>query len=127
VLSPLVLAMPPGTPYASFALPYPIRVDCFTCTAHLPAPYNAPALHLLTHSHADHTLGLSSKLFAARVVCSPNTKEMLLRHESFLERAKKDAGEVATRTFAHLKVEGGASSRDLLVSVRASHTCHVLT
>ncbi|KAG2344465.1 hypothetical protein BDR05DRAFT_910025 [Suillus weaverae] len=109
--------MPPGTPYASFALPYPIRVDCFTCTAHLPAPYNSPALYLLTHSHTDHILGLSSKSFAARVVCSPDTKEMLLRHEIYLERAKKDAGEVATRTFAHLKVEGGVFRRDLLHAV----------
>ncbi|KAG1766143.1 hypothetical protein EDD22DRAFT_878557, partial [Suillus occidentalis] len=109
--------MPPGTPYASFALPYPIRVDCFTCTAHLPAPYNTPALYLLTHSHTDHILGLSSKSFAARVICSPDTKEMLLRHEIHLERAKKDAGEVATRTFAHLKVEGGVLRRDLLRAV----------
>ncbi|KAG1780545.1 beta-lactamase-like protein [Suillus placidus] len=109
--------MPPGTPYASFALPYPIRVDCFTCTAHLPAPYNTPALYLLTHSHTDHIVGLSSKSFAARLVCSPDTKEMLLRHEIYLERAKKDAGEVATRTFAHLKVEGGVFRRDLLHAV----------
>ncbi|KAG1818539.1 uncharacterized protein BJ212DRAFT_1479545 [Suillus subaureus] len=109
--------MPPGTPYASFALPYPIRIDCFTCTARLPVPYNTPALYLLTHSHTDHILGLSSKSFAARVVCSPDTKEMLLRHEIYLERAKKDAGEVATRTFAHLKVEGGALNRDLLHAV----------
>ncbi|KAG2147457.1 beta-lactamase-like protein [Suillus bovinus] len=109
--------MPPGTPYASFALPYPIRVDCFTCTAHLPPPYNTPALHLLTHSHTDHILGLSSKSFASRVVCSPDTKEMLLRHEVHLERTKKDSGEVATRTFAHLKAEGGALSRDLLHAV----------
>jgi hypothetical protein len=42
---------------------------------------------------------------------------MLLRHEIYLERAKKDAGEVATRTFAHLKVEGGVISRDLLHAV----------
>lgn len=109
--------MPPGTPYSSFALPYPIRVDCFTCTAHLPAPYNTPALYLLTHSHTDHILGLSSKSFAARVVCSPDTKEMLLRHEIYLERIKKDAGEVATRTFAHLKVEVGVFGRDLLRAV----------
>jgi hypothetical protein len=117
-----LVPMPPGTPYASFALPYPIRVDCFTCTAHLPTPYRTPALYLLTHSHTDHIVGLSSKSFAAQVVCSPDTKEMLLRHEIHLERAKKDAGEVATRTFAHLKVEGGAISRDLLVSARAFFT-----
>ncbi|KAG1742254.1 beta-lactamase-like protein [Suillus paluster] len=109
--------MPPGTPYASFALPYPIRVDCFTCTDHLPAPYTNPALYLLTHSHTDHILGLSSKSFAARVVCSPDAKQMLLRHEVYLERSKKDAGEVAMRTFAHLKVDGGALRRDLLHAV----------
>ncbi|KAG1718369.1 beta-lactamase-like protein, partial [Suillus lakei] len=96
--------------------PLSIRVDCFTCTAHLPAPYNTPALCLLTHSHTDHILGLSSKSFAARVVCSRH-KRVLLRHEIYLERAKKDAGEVATRTFAHLKVEGGALRRDLLNAV----------
>ena len=111
--------MPQGTPYSSFALPYPIRVDCFTCTNHLPAPYNTPALHLLTHTHTDHILGLSSKSFAARVVCSPDAKEMLLRHEVYLERAKKDTGEAGTRTFAHLKVNSGALRRDLLVSMRS--------
>jgi hypothetical protein len=47
---------------------------------------------------------------------------MLLRHEISLERAKKDAGEVATRTFAHLRVEGGVLRRDLLVSIRALFT-----
>jgi hypothetical protein len=114
------VAMPQGTPYSSFALPYPIRVDCFTCTDHLPAPYNTPPLHLLTHTHADHILGLSSKSFAARVVCSPDAKEMLLRHEIYLERSKKDAGEAGTRTFAHLKVEAGALKRDLLVSAISS-------
>lgn len=40
-----------------------------------------------------------------------------MRHEIYPERAKKDAGEVAMRTFAHLKLEGGAFSRDLLRAV----------
>jgi hypothetical protein len=125
-LTLIPLAMPQGTPYFSFALPYPIRVDCFTCTDHLPPPYNAPALYLLTHTHTDHTLGLSSKSFAAPVVCSPDAKEMLLRHEVYLERAKKDAGEARTRTFAHLKVDTGALKRDLLVSAISSSMCPVL-
>jgi len=110
------VAMPQGTPYSSFALPYSIRVDCFTSTDHLPAPYNTPALHLLTHTHWYHILGLPSKSFAARIICSPDAREMLLRHEVYLERAKRDVYEAGMRTFAHLKIDSGALTRDLVVS-----------
>ncbi|KIJ59654.1 hypothetical protein HYDPIDRAFT_140447 [Hydnomerulius pinastri MD-312] len=100
--------MPNGTPYHSFALPYPIRVDNFTSTIDdLPAPYNRPALHLLTHTHTDHIAGLASKSFAYRVVCSPDAKEMLLRHEVYAERSLHDHEYRADkkRTFGHLKIE----------------------
>ncbi|KAF8121744.1 beta-lactamase-like protein, partial [Boletus edulis] len=100
--------MPPGTPYHSFALPYPIRVDNFTDTLDdLPPPYNRPRLHLLTHTHSDHIAGLASKSFAYRVICSPDTKEMLLRREVYDERSLHDHEYRAEkkRTFGHLKVD----------------------
>ncbi|KAF8838244.1 hypothetical protein BDN67DRAFT_104631 [Paxillus ammoniavirescens] len=100
--------MPNGTPYHSFALPYPIRVDNFTDTIDdLPPPYNRPVLHLLTHTHSDHIAGLAAKSFAYRVICSPDAKEMLLRHEVYAERSLHDR-EYRTekkRTFGHLKIE----------------------
>ncbi|KIJ08475.1 hypothetical protein PAXINDRAFT_102543 [Paxillus involutus ATCC 200175] len=100
--------MPTGTPYHSFALPYPIRVDNFTDTIDdLPPPYNRPALHLLTHTHSDHIAGLAAKSFAYRVICSPDAKEMLLRHEVYAERSLHDHEYRAEkkRTFGHLKIE----------------------
>ncbi|KAG9317813.1 hypothetical protein JVU11DRAFT_2037 [Chiua virens] len=121
--------MPAGTPYHSFALPYPIRVDNFTDTLDdLPPPYNRPRLHLLTHTHSDHIVGLASKSFAYRVICSPDAKEMLLRHEVYAERSLHD-NEYRTekkKTFGHLKVDpyvtpNGqkffAGSRDLLYAI----------
>ncbi|KDQ51247.1 hypothetical protein JAAARDRAFT_211212 [Jaapia argillacea MUCL 33604] len=110
--------MPPGTPYNSLVLPYSIRVDEFTATL-------IPALHLLTHTHSDHIVGLSSKSFGSVVICSHDAKEMLLRHEVYAERALHEMelrGE-KMRTFRHLKVDpvkGGdgsvfyVGSRDLL-------------
>ncbi|KAL4081024.1 beta-lactamase-like protein [Scleroderma citrinum] len=121
--------MPPGSPYHSFALPYPIRVDNFTDTTDdLPSPYNRPALHLLTHTHSDHLTGLASKSFGHRIVCSPDAKEMLLRHEVYAERSLYDREYRAerTRTYGHLKIDPSvmpngekfyAASRDLLHAV----------
>ncbi|KAI9456327.1 hypothetical protein HD554DRAFT_2145601 [Boletus coccyginus] len=121
--------MPPGAPYHSFALPYPIRVDNFTDTLDdLPPPYNRPRLHLLTHTHSDHIAGLASKSFAHRVICSPDAKEMLLRHEVYAERSLHDHQYRAEKkkTFAHLKVDPYVmpngqklftGSRDLLFAV----------
>jgi glyoxylase-like metal-dependent hydrolase (beta-lactamase superfamily II) len=121
--------MPAGTPYHSFALPYPIRVDNFTDTLDdLPLPYNRPRLHLLTHTHSDHIAGLASKSFAYRVICSPDAKEMLLRHEVYEERALHDHQYRAEKkkTFGHLKVDPYVmpngqkfftGSRDLLVCI----------
>ncbi|KAI6044737.1 beta-lactamase-like protein [Pisolithus marmoratus] len=121
--------MPTNTPYHSFALPYPIRVDNFTDTVNdLPSPYNRPALHLLTHTHSDHLIGLASKSFGYQIICSPDAKEMLLRHEVYAERSLFDHEYRAqkTKTYSHLKVEpcvmpNGerfyAGSRDLLRAV----------
>ncbi|KAF4564795.1 hypothetical protein EYR40_010966 [Pleurotus pulmonarius] len=113
--------MPPGTPFSSLIPPYSnIRVDLFTDAT---ANGKPPALHLLTHTHSDHIVGLSSKSFAQPIVCSPDAKEMLLRHELYKERALFDGGvdgnlprsqaEENTyqyrvervRTFKHLKVD----------------------
>jgi DNA cross-link repair 1C protein len=112
--------MPPGTPDHGFVPPYAIRVDAFGGGAPRPA-----ALHLLTHTHADHVGGLQARGFAQPVVCSADAKAMLLRHEILAERALYD-GDVRAervRTYAHLRVEpvlrGGAlavhGARDLLV------------
>ncbi|KAI6027337.1 beta-lactamase-like protein [Pisolithus microcarpus] len=121
--------MPTGTPYHSFALPYPIRVDNFTDTVNdLPSPYNRPALHLLTHTHSDHLIGLTSKSFGYQIICSPDAKEMLLRHEVYAERSLFDHEYRAqkTKTYSHLKVapcvmpngeKFYAGSRDLLRAV----------
>lgn len=113
--------MPPGTPYGSFVKNYRIRVDDFT------GRVERVALHLLTHTHTDHLTGLSAQSFGQRIVCSPDAKEMLLRHEVYNERALKDLELRAEnfRTFNHLKVEPRklpdgtidyTGSRDLLVS-----------
>jgi glyoxylase-like metal-dependent hydrolase (beta-lactamase superfamily II) len=96
--------MPPGAPYRGFILPYSIRVDEFTC---LPPDYPvAPKLHLLTHTHSDHVLGLSSKSFGSTVVCSEDAKQMLLRHEVENERTMFERGVRAEkrRTYKHLRV-----------------------
>lgn len=116
--------MPIGTPYKSFILPYPIRVDDFTS---LPDSKGTAALHLLTHTHTDHLNGLSARSFAQIVVCSYDAKEMLLRHEVYAERFLKEQEIRAenVRTFSHLKIDptrtqDGAiyytGARDLLVS-----------
>ncbi|KAG5643924.1 hypothetical protein DXG03_009332 [Asterophora parasitica] len=113
--------MPPGTPFNSFALPYPIRVDNFASNT----DDNAPALHLLTHTHSDHINGLSAQSFGYKVVCSRDAKEMLLRHEVYAERAlhQQELRPQKTRTYSHLKVDPlrgpdgvlyYAGSRDLL-------------
>lgn len=78
-----------------------IRVDCFTTPPRsldppwlLPDPYDPilphrpapPAqLFLLTHVHTDHLIGLDNQ-FTGRIVCSPDTKRMLLRLEAEKER-----------------------------------------
>ncbi|KAH9959524.1 hypothetical protein BGW80DRAFT_1183450 [Lactifluus volemus] len=115
--------MPPGTPFHGLIPPFPIRVDEFASTPELTS---VPALYLLSHTHTDHILGLSSKSFASTTICSPDAKEMLLRHETYNERAVKDTDlrdeARASKTFAHLKIRpllndgrlDYSASRDLL-------------
>ena len=129
--------MPQGTPYNAFILPYPIRVDDFsnpssTNSSSSPSSYastslpSTASLYLLTHTHTDHLNGLAARSFGQTVVCSHDAKEMLLRHEAYMERSLRDADLRAEniRTFAHLRVapqrlEDGNmvyhGSRDLLV------------
>lgn len=115
--------MPPGTPYNSVIHPYNIRVDDFADSRDLSV---APALHLLTHTHSDHINGLSAKSFGSTVICSPDAKEMLLRHEVYNERAlqEQELRSEKQRTYKHLKVDPRVrpdgvvyytGSRDLLV------------
>ena len=116
--------MPTGAPFDSLLRPYRIRVDDFAGSSELPEP---PQLHLLTHTHSDHTNGLDAVSFASTVVCSKDAKMMLLRHERYAERALKDRDVRAerVRTYKHLRIaprrnEDGSinyhGARDLLVS-----------
>lgn len=114
--------MPTGTPYNSFVLPYRIKVDDFATPVD---QATTPALHLLTHTHSDHINGLSAKTFGHVVLCSQDAKEMLLRHEVYVERELKEMELRAqsVRTYAHLKIDSirdpampyYQGSRDLLV------------
>ncbi|KAI0632302.1 hypothetical protein C8Q77DRAFT_1265751 [Trametes polyzona] len=102
--------MPQGTPYNAFIPPYSIRVDDFSTPSSSSTNANQPpaaSLYLLTHTHTDHLNGLSARSFGHTIVCSPDAKEMLLRHEVYAERALRDMDLRAqnVRTFAHLKVE----------------------
>jgi Cft2 family RNA processing exonuclease len=115
-----------GTPFNSFILPYPIRVDAFTS---VPNDSLQPKLYLLTHTHSDHITGLQAKSFAETVWCSADAKPMLLRHQAYGERALTSAGMRVEpqRTYAHLKkdpmkgINGEVyyeGSRDLLQCLR---------
>jgi hypothetical protein len=83
-----------------------IRVDCFTTPTpsrpHLipsdPSSSSAPwvkapnaRIYLLTHVHTDHLVGLSNA-FTGKIICSPDTKRMLLRLEPEIERERLDGG-----------------------------------
>ncbi|KAI9448810.1 hypothetical protein BJY52DRAFT_1310396 [Lactarius psammicola] len=97
--------MPTGTPFHGLIPPFPIRVDEFGPTPGFAA---VPALHLLSHTHSDHILGLSAKSFASTIICSSDAKEMLLRHEVYNERALRDVDlrdeARLSKTFCHLRV-----------------------
>ncbi|PBK71516.1 hypothetical protein ARMSODRAFT_1082972 [Armillaria solidipes] len=125
--------MPPGTPYNSFLVEYPtIRVDEFTT----PKNDRRAQLYLLTHTHSDHIVGLQAKGFGETVYCSHGSKEMLLRHEAYKERALHGTQLRAEklRTYGHLKIdplvgEDGAvyyqGSRDLLKVVPINSPVHI--
>jgi L-ascorbate metabolism protein UlaG (beta-lactamase superfamily) len=97
--------MPRETPFHGLIPPFPIRVDQFGASSGLTT---VPALHLLSHTHSDHILGLSAKSFASTIICSPDAKQMLLRHEMHSERFLRDVDlrdeARLSRTFGHLKV-----------------------
>lgn len=120
----LALSMPPGTPHHSFLLPYRIRVDDFTTPRD--QHFEPPALNLLSHTHSDHTTGLSARSFGAQVVCSFDAKHMLLNSETVRDRIAFDMGEMSEKRkpYAHLKINPLSStsknktfSRDLLVNI----------
>jgi hypothetical protein len=94
-----------------------IRVDCFTSPSPLrphllpsdPTNTDAPwvkapnaRLYLLTHVHTDHLTGLSDS-FTGHIICSPDSKRMLLRLEAEIERERLDDG---TREQRMLKYNG---------------------
>lgn len=101
-----------------------IRVDSFTSPppAHqppwmLPDPYDPSApltqapnaqLYLLTHVHSDHLIGLTNQ-FTGNIVCSPDTKRMLLRLESEMDRRHHHNGfrEVKRRKYEGLCARKG--------------------
>ncbi|KIY65634.1 hypothetical protein CYLTODRAFT_412438 [Cylindrobasidium torrendii FP15055 ss-10] len=94
--------MPPGAPYNGFIKEYPfIRVDEFTT---LPTPAK---LHLLTHAHSDHLVGLQAKSFDGQIICSEDTKNVLLRLEQYKERAyyAEEIRPQKKRIYAHLKID----------------------
>lgn len=101
--------MPPGTPFNSFITPYPIRVDEFTVPRD--GSLTVAALHLLTHTHSDHIIGLNAKSFGSLIICSQDAKEMLLRHETYMARRFKESELFIerVRTFSHLKTTNDAS------------------
>lgn len=105
------------TPPDGHLLEFPlIRVDCFTSPRGtpwlIPSPDDSndlrPApraqLFLLTHVHSDHLLGLSDN-FTGRIVCSHDTKRMLLRLEAERERSAlaKGVKEQAKRKYDGLR------------------------
>lgn len=107
-----------------------IRVDCFTAPPpasrpqwtlphplqpHLPHRPAPPAqLYLLTHVHSDHLIGLSDT-FTGHIICSPDTKRMLLKLESEKERdlVVKGSKERPRRKYEGLKARAeGKGTKD---------------
>ena len=114
------LFMPPSSHFNSSVPPYNfIRVDNFSS-----CPDTKVALHLLTHCHSDHLLGLDAKSFNSIVFCSNDTKLLVLNIETYAQRFLFDQRLIHNRKrpYKHLSMQAGNSgrSRDLLV-------CHSLT
>ncbi|KAK8845518.1 hypothetical protein IAR55_006233 [Kwoniella newhampshirensis] len=97
----------PSTPWcipslpSSSTHPFPLR----------PAP-NAQ-LFLLTHVHSDHLIGLTED-FTGKIICTPDTKRMLLRLEPEVERAYMEEGLRERRRvrFGGLKARMEGKGRD---------------
>ncbi|KAF9515029.1 hypothetical protein BS47DRAFT_822800 [Hydnum rufescens UP504] len=112
--------MPTGTPYQGHIPPYPaIRVDAFSVPRE--GDYHTTHLHLLTHTHTDHIVGLESMSFGQLVVCSQDAKSMLLRAEKYPDRIAFDQKRISqkVRPWAHLRTYSrigrkNGLSRDLL-------------
>nr|XP_019014566.1 uncharacterized protein I206_00649 [Kwoniella pini CBS 10737]OCF53347.1 hypothetical protein I206_00649 [Kwoniella pini CBS 10737] len=93
-----------------------IRVDCFlpSKSTLLPSPPSCPThplpltpapnaqLFLLTHVHSDHLLGLSDS-FTGKIICSPDTKRMLLALEAEVDKGHLEEG---TKEIKRLKYPG---------------------
>ncbi|CAK9779698.1 unnamed protein product [Cutaneotrichosporon oleaginosum] len=106
-----------------------IRVDCFTPPppAHrprwtLPDPFDPklpciPApnaqYYLLTHVHSDHLVGLTND-FTGNIICSPDTKRMLLRLEAEKDREHLRNG---VREVKRRKYEGLAARSQIISKV----------
>ncbi|WVW81880.1 hypothetical protein I302_103878 [Kwoniella bestiolae CBS 10118] len=124
--------------YNGHLLEFPtIRVDCFlpsTSSTLLPSPPSCPThphplrpapnaqLFLLTHVHSDHLLGLSDS-FTGKIICSPDTKRMLLALEAELDRGYLEEGkrEVKRLKYPGLKrrVEGKGKEEKIVDRIEA--------
>lgn len=110
--------MPTGTPYHGRVPPYSdIRVDAFSTRL---GEEEVTHLHLLTHVHSDHIVGLETPSFGQLVVCSLESKNILLKAEKGPDRIAYDRGLIphVVRPWAHLHTkarDGRGISRDLLV------------
>ncbi|KAE8543178.1 hypothetical protein D1P53_000665 [Cryptococcus gattii VGV] len=118
--------------YNGHILEFPhIRVDSFVAppASHrpqwlIPRPSSSPTqplelyqppraqLFLLTHTHADHVVGLTSD-FTGHIICSPDTKRMLLDLEPERERQWLDKGirETKVKRFGGLAAKRGIDGK----------------
>ncbi|AFR94060.2 hypothetical protein CNAG_07550 [Cryptococcus neoformans var. grubii H99] len=118
--------------YNGHILEFPlIRVDSFVAppAPHrpqwlIPGPSSSPSeplelyqppraqLFLLSHTHADHVVGLTSD-FTGHIICSPDTKRMLLDLEPERERQWLDKGirETKIKRFGGLAAKRGIDGK----------------
>ena len=83
----------------------------------------------MTHVHTDHLVGLSNA-FTGKIICSPDTKRMLLRLEPEIERERLDGGVRESKVLKYdglkrrVKGEGKAQRVvDIIVSLRIVESC----